>query len=122
VNKEEIVRLKRLLLQLSIKEVKRFLLEAHLEAGKTKTEAAADIGVSEKTIYNWINEGLLDIDIADAADINAGTHHRRRRAAKRTTDQRRDPESLRDESRRDQEESSGPSTGDEDPEKVGGSS
>ena len=49
--------LKRLLVRTDFDEVRRLLMEAHLEDNDgNRKEAAEAIGVCEKTIYNWMKE------------------------------------------------------------------
>ena len=48
--------LKRLLARVSYDDVRRLLLDAHLEYQGSKARVARSLGVCEKTIYNWINQ------------------------------------------------------------------
>jgi transposase len=45
----------------------RVLLRHYLERGLSKAEVARELGVSRRTVYNWIASGQLDRELDDAA-------------------------------------------------------
>lgn len=60
--------LKRLLVRTDFDEVRRLLMEAHLEDNDgNRKDAAKAIGVCEKTIYNWMRE--LAAEFPDEASL-----------------------------------------------------
>ncbi len=44
---------------------KRVLLREYLELGQSKSALAAELGISRRTIYHWIDTGQLDRDLDD---------------------------------------------------------
>ena len=61
--------LKRLLAKTDYDEVRRLLMEAHLDAcDGNRRDAAESIGVCEKTIYNWLRD-LVEQDPEHPIDI-----------------------------------------------------
>ena len=44
---------------------KRLKMRRHIEAGMSKSEAARVVGISRRTLYNWIKAGELERDPDD---------------------------------------------------------
>lgn len=55
---------------------KRILMWQYLEAGVSKSATARCLGVSRRTIYNWIKAGEFERD-PDDTELQFGPRHRR---------------------------------------------